>query len=71
MFMLVCRGAKYSYFLLFLFVVPFVLETEAILTMWLKVVPEYTPIFMKLAMFGSLATLLGNSMILQRLLQGR
>lgn len=63
MFMLVCRGAKYSYFLLFVFVVPFVLETEAILTMWLKVVPEYTPVFMRLAMFGSLATLLGNSMM--------
>ena len=30
MFTLVCRGAKYSYFLMFLFVVPFMYEADII-----------------------------------------
>ena len=61
MFRLVCMGAKYAYFLL-LFVVPIVLETDMILSLWLKVVPDYASLFLKLSMFGSLVFLLGNTM---------
>ena len=60
---LVCRGARYSYFLLFLFVVPIVCEADYILYLWLKIVPEYAPLFLRLTMFGSLMMLLGNSML--------
>lgn len=60
---LVCRGARFSYFLLFLFVVPIVCEADYILRLWLKIVPENAPLFLRLALFGSLMMLLGNSML--------
>lgn len=60
---LVCRGARFSYFLMFLFVVPIVCEADYILYLWLKLVPEYAPIFLRLTLFGSLMTLLGNSLL--------
>lgn len=60
---LVCRGARFSYFLLFLFVVPIVCEADYILYLWLKIVPECAPAFLRLTMFGSLMVLLGNSML--------
>lgn len=63
MYMLICRGAKYAYFLLFLFLVPIVCEAPYILQLWLKTVPEYAPLFLRLTLFGSLMTLLGNSMM--------
>lgn len=47
MYHLVCRGAKYSYFLLWILVLPLVLETPAILRLWLKNVPEYSVVFVR------------------------
>ena len=60
---LVCRGARFSYFLLLMFVVPIVCEADYILRLWLKTVPEYAPVFLRLTLFGSLMTLLGNTML--------
>ena len=62
MYKLVCRGARFAYFLLLLFVVPIVCEADYILRLWLKLVPEYAPTFLRLTLFGSLMMLLGNSM---------
>ena len=71
MFRLVCAGAKYSYFMLLLFVVPIVLEADMILSVWLKVVPEYAPLFLRLSMFGTLVFLLGNTMYIAASATGR
>ena len=60
---LVCRGARFSYFLLFLFVVPIVCEADYILRLWLKIVPEHAPTFLRLTLFGPLMMLLGNSIL--------
>ncbi len=62
MYKLVCRGAKYSYFLLLLFLVPIVCEADYILRLWLNVVPEHAPMFLRLALFGSLAMGMGNTL---------
>ena len=59
---LVCRGTKYSFFIMYLFVVPMVLEADTILGIWLKKVPTDTVVFMRLVLFSTLATLLGNPM---------
>lgn len=59
---LVCRGARFSYFLLLIFVIPIVCEADYILRLWLKTVPEYAPVFLRLTLFGALITLLGNTM---------
>jgi len=48
MHQLVFQGAKYSFFLLFVISLPIFIETEIILRLWLKIVPEYTVIFTRL-----------------------
>lgn len=63
MFNLICRGARFSYFLLLIFVIPIVCEADYILKLWLKTVPEYTTRFLQLTLFGALMTILGNSML--------
>ena len=60
---LVCRGARFSYFLLFIFVVPLFCEANYVLKLWLKIVPEYAVMFLRLSLFATLMTLLGNSML--------
>ena len=62
MYKLICRGAKYSYFLTLLFIVPIVCEAKYILTLWLKIVPEYASIFLRLTLFGALVTSMGNTL---------
>lgn len=61
MYTLVCRGAKYSYFLMLFFVVPFMYEADIILRLWLDNVPEHTSVFLRLTMIGTLCDILGNS----------
>lgn len=60
MYKLVCRGTKFSFFIMYIFIVPIVLEADTILGIWLKQVPEDTGMFMRLVVFSSLATLIGN-----------
>ena len=61
MFTLVCRGAKFSYFLLMLFAIPVMLETEYVLTLWLKTVPDHTVTFLRLTIIGSMLNMLGGT----------
>jgi len=63
MYKLICRGARFSYFLLLLFIIPIVCESNYILKLWLKNVPEHTAIFLNLTLAGALMTILGNSML--------
>lgn len=57
---LICRSSKYSFFIMYLFVVPMLLEAEGILGIWLKEVPADTAVFMRLVLFSTLVQLLGN-----------
>lgn len=54
MHQLIFQGAKYSFFLLFAISLPIILETEFILKLWLKIVPEYTVIFTQLVILNVL-----------------
>jgi O-antigen/teichoic acid export membrane protein len=54
MHQLIFRGSKYSFFLLFLIGLPILIETETILTWWLKIVPKYSVIFCRLVILNSL-----------------
>lgn len=58
---LICRGAKFSFFLVLLFTLPIYLETNYILHLWLKIVPEHTVVFLRLTMIGSMISMLGNT----------
>jgi len=59
---MIFEGARYSFFLLFLLTLPMLLEMNTILSLWLKEVPEYTLIFTRLAIIGSIFSTLGNTM---------
>lgn len=61
MYFLICKGAKYSFFLLLLFAVPIILEAHTILKLWLKNVPEMTELFVQLSIVGAMVTILGNT----------
>ena len=61
MFQLVCRGAKFSYMLLFLFALPIMVETEYVLTIWLKIVPDHAVNFVRLAIIASLVHVIGKT----------
>lgn len=61
MFTLVCRGARFSYFLLLIFALPVMMEAEYILELWLKTVPEHSVIFLRLSIIGSMVNMLGNT----------
>ena len=63
LYKLVCRGTKYTFFIMYLFMVPIILEADSILGIWLKEVPADTGIFVRLVLISSLATLLGTSML--------
>ncbi len=54
MHQLIFQGAKYSFFLLFALSLPIMLETEIILKLWLKTVPDYTVIFTRLVLINVL-----------------
>lgn len=54
MHQLIQKGAKYSFFVLFVLSLPILIETEILLKLWLKVVPEYTIIFTRLVIVNIL-----------------
>ena len=61
MFTLVCRGAKFSFFLLFILSLPVLIETEYILTLWLKIVPPHAVNFVRLAIIASMVHIIGKT----------
>lgn len=68
---LICRGSKFSFFIMLIMVVPIMLETDAILSIWLKEVPAYSSIFLKLVLLYSLITSLAKSMVTGILATGK
>lgn len=61
MFNLICRGSKFSILLLLFFAIPIELETEYLLTAWLKTVPDHAVIFTRLAIIGVVVNVIGNT----------
>ena len=61
MLSLVFKGAKFSYYLLFMVTLPIILETNYILTLWLKIVPDHAVMFVKLSMIASLVNVVGKT----------
>ena len=62
-FGLICRGAKFSYYLLMLIALPVIFETEFLLGIWLKTVPDYAVLFVRLSIIASMVNMLGNSCV--------
>lgn len=58
---LVCRGARFSYFLLFILSLPLMFEAQAVIYLWLGQVPDYTVILFRLTVIFSLVQHLGST----------
>ena len=58
---LAMKSSKYEYFVIVLIAIPFVFQTDTILSIWLKEVPDYTKVFVQIMMCQSLAEVLGLS----------
>lgn len=59
---LIFSTSKYSFFILFAISLPLLLETEYLLGLWLKVVPEYSIIFTQLVIIDILICSLSGSL---------
>lgn len=67
---LVCKGAKYSFFIMLIPSLPILLETPQILELWLKQVPDYTIVFTRLTILISLNAVLSQTLITSMLATG-
>lgn len=63
LFKLMFNGSKYAFYLVFLITVPLLLETEYILKIWLKQVPNYTVVFVRLVLVISIIESLSKTLI--------
>jgi O-antigen/teichoic acid export membrane protein len=52
--LLVSFGSKITYFLMYLFILPLILELPAVFSLWIKNVPEYAVVFTRLILIDAL-----------------
>lgn len=71
MYTLVFRGAKLSYLLLLTLSLPVIIEAPLILNIWLKNVPDYTVIFLRIIIFTALLNTLSNPLIVSMHASGK
>lgn len=60
-FSLVCRGAKFSYFLMLFFSLPLMFEAESVFKLWLKIVPNHSVVFLRLSLLAAMIHIIGNT----------
>ena len=58
---LICRGARFSYYLLFIMSLPLMFEAHAVIYLWLGQVPDYTVMFFRLTVIFTLIRHLGTT----------
>lgn len=63
MFQLVCQGSKFSYLMLLFLSLPILIEAPFILSLWLKEVPPYTAVFLRLVLITALIDSLSGTLI--------
>ena len=68
---LMCKGGKYAAYLFWLISLPIFLETEYILDIWLKKVPDYAPIFVRYVLIFSLCQTLSQTLYIGMLATGK
>lgn len=60
---LICRSAKFSYFLMLIISLPILFETNIILNIWLDRVPKYTLVFTRLTLITSMLLVFVNPLV--------
>lgn len=65
--MLANRGTKFTWLMMYIFIVPVFMEAEQLLSLWLVEVPPMSALFLRFALFESLSVSVGQN--LMRLIQ--
>ena len=68
---LIYASSKFSYFLLFIIVLPVFVESTPILTIWLKIVPDHTVWFLRLTLCIMLVEALANPLMVSSQATGK
>lgn len=68
---LIIRSARFSFFMLYLLSLPILLYTPFILSIWLKEVPEYTSIFLKISLVIAIIDSVSNPLMVAAAATGR
>ena len=68
---LVYRGAKFSYYMMYIFSVPILFLTPEILNLWLGHYPDHTIIFVRLTLIYGLITVLSRTLTTEILATGK
>lgn len=68
---LIFRSSKFTFFLLFLLSLPVMLEADTILNIWLKSVPEYTVVFLRLILCVTIIDAVANPLMVAASATGR
>ena len=68
---LVFRSSKFTFFLLLFLSLPVMVETEIILRIWLKTVPDYTVVFLRLMLCVTILDAVANPLMVSAAATGR
>lgn len=71
MMTLIFQGARLSFYLLLLLSLPIIIETNMILSLWLKNVPEHTILFTRLALIEAMIESISSPLITAMLATGK
>ena len=61
---LVFRSSRFSFYLLMIMTIPVILETEVLLQLWLKNVPNYTIVFLRIILLTTWINSIANPLII-------
>jgi len=68
---LILRGSKFSFYLMLFIAIPFILQTDMLLSLWLHRVPDYAVDFTRLLLCVSMIDCISNSMMVGVAATGR
>lgn len=71
MMTLIYQGARLSFYILLILSLPVIVNTHYILTLWLKIVPEHTTLFVQLVLIFAMSESISNPLITAMLATGR
>lgn len=61
---LVFRSSRFSFYLLMIMTIPIILESEMLLKLWLKTVPDYTVVFLRIILLTTWINSIANPLII-------
>ncbi len=65
------RGTRFSFYIILLFALPVILETDFLLAFWLKQYPPHTVDFVRLVLLLSLCDVMSNTLVTMQLATGK